>query len=281
MATTTHGYPTPKTAHSSRSCVPSTGLSTRTTQHWRPRSRSAAATGAPSATSQSRRRSLDLLTEHAAAQGAGLIPVLTDDARTRLAAVLGEAAASQRTAPGYAAELAIWSRRPAGGHDGTRPTTRGWRRGPRKRGAAAFPPGPAQPGATTPHGRPGRCDPHGALAHRRWPFRLAPGGEATSAALLIATQNGLATTVLSQAAEVADTGGSWPTRRCGCRARTVGPAGRMGTGRCRSPARDPAPSPALRAAGLAASVARTLTLGPSFTDDYRRYSPLQETQTWV
>jgi hypothetical protein len=30
-------------------------------------------------------------------------------------------------------------------------------------------------------------------------------GEATSAALLIATQNGLATTVLSQAAEVADT----------------------------------------------------------------------------
>jgi uncharacterized protein YhdP len=44
-------------------------------------------------------------------------------------------------------------------------------------------------------------------------------------------------------------------------------------------------SPALRVTGLhqldgarylAASVARTLTLGPSFTDDYRRYGPLQE-----
>jgi hypothetical protein len=29
-------------------------------------------------------------------------------------------------------------------------------------------------------------------------------------------------------------------------------------------------------ASLAASVARTLTLGPSFTDDYRRYGPLQK-----
>ena len=36
-----------------------------------------------------------------------------------------------------------------------------------------------------------------------------------------------------------------------------------------------------RVAALAASVARTLTLGPSFTDDYRRYGPLQKTQTWV
>jgi hypothetical protein len=32
---------------------------------------------------------------------------------------------------------------------------------------------------------------------------------------------------------------------------------------------------------LATLVARTLTLGPSFADDYRSQGPLQTTQTWI
>ena len=38
------------------------------------------------------------------------------------------------------------------------------------------------------------------------------------------------------------------------------------------------PGPRAVHADLAASVARTLTLGPSFTDDYRRYGPLQKSR---
>jgi hypothetical protein len=149
---------------------------------------------------------LGLITERAAAEGAGLIPVLTDGARTRLAAVLGEAEASQRTIPGYAAELAIWSRRPSGGHDGIPTDSRAGRHaGPESVGLRHFPEGQLSQG---PH--PLTAGPDAATLM----VLTTPGddradwlraGEATSAALLIATQNGLATTVLSQAAEVADT----------------------------------------------------------------------------
>ena len=200
-----NGYPTPKTAHSSRSCVPSTGLSTHTMQHWRPRSRSAAATGAPSGTSQSSRRSWTFY-EHAAAQGAGLIPVLTDDARTRLAAVLGEAAASQRTVPGYAAEVAIWSRRPAGGHDGIPSDSRtGGHVGPESVGLRHFPEGQLSQVPQPPTAGQDSATLMVLTTPGDGPADWLRAGEATSAALLIATQNGLATTVLSQAAEVADT----------------------------------------------------------------------------
>jgi len=149
---------------------------------------------------------LDLLTERAAAQGAGLIPVLTDDARTRLAAVLGEAAASQRTVPGYAAELAIWSRRLAGGHDGIPPDSRtGGHGGPESAGLRHFPEGQL---SQVPQPRTAGQDYATLMVLTTpgdGPSDWLQAGEATSAALLIATQNGLATTVLSQAAEVADT----------------------------------------------------------------------------
>jgi hypothetical protein len=81
-------------------------------------------------------------------------------------------------------------------------------------------------------------------------------GEATSAALLIATQNGLATTVLSQAAEVSHT-----RRQLAGTALQVPEHAQLvlrvgwAPGRCGSPARNPAPSPALCAAGLDASAA--------------------------
>ncbi len=149
---------------------------------------------------------LELLTERAAAQGARLTPVLSDAARARLTTVLGEAAARQRTVPGYAAELAIWSRRSAGGHDGIPTGARTGRH-----------PGSESPGL--------RHFPEGRLSQAPHPLTAGPdaatlmvlttpgdgpadwlrAGEATSAALLVATQNGLATTVLSQAAEVAHT----------------------------------------------------------------------------
>jgi hypothetical protein len=149
---------------------------------------------------------LDLLAERAAAQGAGLIPVLSDGARTRLAAVLGQAAASERIVPGYAAELAIWSRRHAGGHDGIPTTSRTSRHvGPESAGLRRFPQGRL---SQAPH--PLTAGPDGATlmvltTPGDGPADWLRAGEATSAALLIATQNGLATTVLSQAAEVAQT----------------------------------------------------------------------------
>ena len=149
---------------------------------------------------------LDLLAERAAAQEAGLIPVLSDGARTRLAAVLGEAATSERTVPGYAAELAIWSSRKAGGHDGIPTGSRTGRHvGPESAGLRLFPEGQLSQG---PH--PLTAGPDGATlmvltTPGDGPVDWLRAGEATSAALLVATRNGLATTVLSQAAEVAHT----------------------------------------------------------------------------
>ncbi len=149
---------------------------------------------------------LRLLSDCAAAEGARLVAVLTDDARARLATVLGDAARTERTAPGYAAELALWSRRYRGSRDGLPTHSRTMRGvGPQSVGLREFPAGDlrqvAQPLTVGPDGATlmvltTACD--GRLDWLR-------AGEATSAALLVATRIGLATTVLSQAAEVADT----------------------------------------------------------------------------
>jgi hypothetical protein len=149
---------------------------------------------------------LDLLAERAAAQGAGLIPVLSDRARARLAAVLGEAALTERTVPGYAAELAIWSRRHTRGHDGIPTGSRTGRHvGSESTGLRRFPQGHL---GQAPH--PLTAGPDGATlmvltTPGDGPADWLRAGEATSAALLVATESGLATTVLSQAAEVAHT----------------------------------------------------------------------------
>ncbi len=149
---------------------------------------------------------LRLLTDRAAAESVRLVAVVGEEALARLAVVLGEAARQERVTPGYAAELALWSRRYAGSRDGL-PTRSRTSRGIESQslGLRRFPAGGLQQGPQTLTGGP-----DGATLMvlttagddvRDW----LRAGEATSAALLVATRIGLATTVLSQASEVADT----------------------------------------------------------------------------
>ena len=149
---------------------------------------------------------IDLLVEHAAAQGAGLVPVLSAGARTRLAAVLGEAARRERMVPGYASELALWSSRYHGSHDGVPAGSRtGHHVGPDSAGLRQFPMGGLR---QTPHPLTAGLDGATLMVITTVGEGAADwlrAGEATSAVLLAATRIGLATTVLSQAAEVADT----------------------------------------------------------------------------
>ncbi|MDT7576731.1 MAG: hypothetical protein QOH17_3064 [Pseudonocardiales bacterium] len=149
---------------------------------------------------------LRLLTDRAAAEDVRLIPVLSDEVRARLAAVLGEAARTERSVPGYAAELVLWSRRYPGSHDGLSANSRTLRGvGTDSVGLRRFP-----VGALRQVGQPLTAEPDGATLMVLTTAGDDPGdwlraGEATSAALLVATRIGLATTVLSQAAEVAHT----------------------------------------------------------------------------
>lgn len=149
---------------------------------------------------------LDVLADRAAALNARLTPVLGAAARTRLAVVLSEAAAIERRVPGYAAELAMWSRRNAGGPDGIPTGSRtGHVVGPGSVGLRQFPEGRlSQPSHHV------RAGPDGATlmvltTPGDSPADWLRAGEATSVVLLVATLNGLATTVLSQASEVAQT----------------------------------------------------------------------------
>jgi nitroreductase len=143
------------------------------------------------------------LAAHAARLGAALISVSGPTARARLAAVLGDAADRQRYVPGYPAELAIWTRRYAGGRDGVPPELRtnqapahGLRRFPSgELGAAPAPRTAAEDlGTLTVLTTDGD-----ELVDR------LRAGEATSAVLLAATREGLATTPLSQALEIVQT----------------------------------------------------------------------------
>jgi hypothetical protein len=128
-------------------------------------------------------------------------------AQERFAAVLVDAAARQRWTPGYPAELQIWTRRYGGARDGI-PST-----------AIASPPtglpGPsglrrfphaelAQPMPPTGHGLPDDAAAFLVLATAEdRPEDRLRAGEALSSVLLTATRQGLATTPLSQATEVA------------------------------------------------------------------------------
>jgi nitroreductase len=150
------------------------------------------------------------LVEQASRVGAVLIPVTGPALRQRLSAALTAAAATQAGAPGYLAELQLWTRRHAGGRDGIP--------------ASNVPPPPV--GLIEPSLL--RQFPSGRLSQPSQPAGHAPpddaaeflviatqadeqldrlrAGEATSAVLLTATQLGLATTPLSQALEVDVTG---------------------------------------------------------------------------
>jgi nitroreductase len=149
---------------------------------------------------------LQELAEHAERAGARLLPVRGDDMRDRLANALTTGAHRQEFAPGYAAELELWTRRYAAARDGI----------PGSNIAAV-------PTARTPT-TPLRRFPHGQLRQpRRFPGEGSDddaaellvvatsgddvldrirAGEATSAVLLAATRLGLATTPLSQGIEV-------------------------------------------------------------------------------
>ncbi|NMH99319.1 NAD(P)H nitroreductase [Pseudonocardia sp. K10HN5] len=147
---------------------------------------------------------LQALASRAAGLGAALHAVVDERARGRLDATLTEAAAHQHYIVGYTAELAIWTRRYAGSHDGIPPASRpgpgagsdfcGLGRLPRVR-ASGGPREPAEDAAVmtvlTTHD-------DDILARLR-------AGEASSAVLLAATRQGLATTPLSQALAVAHT----------------------------------------------------------------------------
>lgn len=146
------------------------------------------------------RWALDRLVAAATACGALLVPVTEPGARLRLDEALADAGARQRFAPGYAAELTIWSHRWTAARDGVPASARTVR-------------------GTDPDLR---SFPRGQLTDTRAP-RAADdasvllvltttgdgvldhllAGEATSAVLLTATSLGLATTPLSQSQEVA------------------------------------------------------------------------------
>ncbi|MHA6782211.1 Acg family FMN-binding oxidoreductase [Pseudonocardia saturnea] len=148
---------------------------------------------------------LDTLRRTAAGWGADLHVVGPGDARRRLIEIIGRAATLQRQADGYAAELARWTGRFAAAGDGIRPGTV-------VTGAALPDDVPMRPFT-----RAGLRQPAHSFEHvdasvlmvlsSRTDDRLGAlrAGEATSAVLLVATDQGLATTPMSQPLEVART----------------------------------------------------------------------------
>jgi hypothetical protein len=150
------------------------------------------------------------LAEQARHAGADLVPVADGATRQRLVAAFREAASHQRFAPGYATELQLWTRRPAGARDGigagsvTTPPE------------AEFPlrafPGHGQLTQPRPVAGSGTPDATDAVDAAELMVIVTEGddtadrlraGEALSAVLLHATRHRLATTPLSQATEVA------------------------------------------------------------------------------
>src|SRR6185369_5567082 len=148
--------------------------------------------------------------EQALHAGAELVPVADTATRERLVAAFREAAARQRFAPGYAAELQLWTRRTAGTHDGI---GAGNIAAPLENG---FPlrtfPGQGQltqPRPAAGSGTPEAADAAVDAAELMVIVTEGDGtadrlraGEALSAVLLHATRLRLATTPLSQATEV-------------------------------------------------------------------------------
>ncbi len=150
---------------------------------------------------------LDELAEQARHAGAHLVPVADTATRERLTAAFRDAAARQRFAPGYAAELQLWTRRAAGARDGI------------GAGNIAAPLEAGFPLRTFPeHGRlaqprPAPGSDHDADDAAELAVIVTEGdttadrlraGEALSAVLLHATRLRLATTPLSQATEVVE-----------------------------------------------------------------------------
>ena len=152
---------------------------------------------------------LQSLAAQARRAGAVLLPITGTAMRGRLAAALDDAAHRQELAPGYAAELQLWTRRYPAGRDGVP-------------AASVAPPPPGLLGSSPlrrfpraqldqPHQSAGHGAPDDAaellvvVSSHDGPVDRLRAGEATSAVLLAATRMGLASTPLSQAMEVAAT----------------------------------------------------------------------------
>ena len=146
------------------------------------------------------------LAAHAARAGAVLLPVTGPEARARLVEMFRRAGQLQRSAPGYPAELRLWTHRLPGARDGV-PAGAITRVRP---GAGGAPPLRALPGGKL--GQGAQQTGHGGADDAEEYLVVATAGdtvldrlragEATSAVLLAATLAGLATTPLSQATEV-------------------------------------------------------------------------------
>ncbi len=145
------------------------------------------------------------LVDVATGSGALLVPVTR--MREQVIAVMADAADRQRWAPGYAAELRMWTRR-LGARDGIppaaiaqQPSGLGHPSGLRSFPHAQLP----QPLPPVGHGLPDDAAVFLVLATTAdGPLDRLRAGEALSAVLLAATRAGLASTPLSQAVEVAE-----------------------------------------------------------------------------
>jgi hypothetical protein len=149
---------------------------------------------------------LDALAETAGQHRTHVHPA-SGAARTRLIEIISESAALQLQQPGYAAENAKWSSRYAASADGIQPGNAVAGPGAERRGDIPMRPSPHALLGQPPHGLDDddasalivlSTDGDDHLARLR-------AGEAASAVLLTATNQGIATTPLSQPLEITET----------------------------------------------------------------------------
>jgi hypothetical protein len=148
---------------------------------------------------------LDLMVRRVGRAGALLVPVNDRDTRCRLTRAIDAAARRQQADPDYTVELAVWSGRSRVAEDGVLASS-----APAARNRHGDTTMRTFHGGTLAEAETGRGEPDGGqllvlatLAHDVESVLRA--GEAASAALLTATDFGLATCLLSQPLEIADT----------------------------------------------------------------------------
>ncbi|MFL6123629.1 Acg family FMN-binding oxidoreductase, partial [Actinophytocola sp.] len=148
---------------------------------------------------------LDLLVRRATRAGALLVPVTDGATRWTLTRAIDAAARQQADNPDYQSELARWSRSSLAAQDGV-PAASGARTPTRHDDTAmrTFPGGTLE-NAPTGRGEDDRGELLVLATLDDDPASVLRAGEAASAALLTATDLGLATCPLSQPLEVADT----------------------------------------------------------------------------
>lgn len=147
---------------------------------------------------------LELIADRARHQGALAVPILDPAARFALAGAIAQAAVIQEHDPHYTFELATWTGRSRNGDDGVPATTIPAAIGHRRHDPdlRVFPHGALAEGAGKRYGQQTELlviatSSDDVLSRLR-------AGEATSAALLAATELGLASCPLSQPLEIAD-----------------------------------------------------------------------------